>query len=610
MPSISAHGLAMHDDHAFLLYAVIFLAATVFVVPLSKRARLGAVLGYLVAGVVIGPHVLKLVADPELVLTFSEIGVVMLLFLLGLELSPQRLWVMRRLLFGLGATQMALVTLLFAAAGLLFGLPPAAAVIAGFGLALSSTAFGVQILAERAELTADHGRASFGVFLFQDLVAVPVLAIIPLLAAGQVVQAPRPVWQSVGMVVGSILLVVVAGRYLLRPVFRMVAATKSVEVFTATSLLVVLGTALLMQKAGLSMGLGAFLAGVLLADSEYRHELESHIEPFKGLLLGLFFMGVGMSLDLKLLGAQPGLLLALVSGVLGLQVAVMWAVGRAFRYSHRASLLLAALLASGGEFAFVVYSTAEKSGLLTSELGNLLNLVVALAMAVTPVLVIALAAMADRRAARNKPERAFDDIPDERADVVIAGFGRVGQFPGRLLAAQKIGFTVIEPSSEQVDFSRRFGSKLYYGDPARAEILRAARVGDAKVFILALDDPEHSVRVARVVRRLYPQLKIIARARNRQHVFKLMDLGIDEIVRETLHSSLKMSQMMLEEIGFSEQSAAERVERFLNFDEQLLREQHLVYDDESALIQNAAQARLDLEALFEADSSGMRERQR
>ena len=275
----------MHDDHTFLLYAVIFLAATVFAVPLSKRARLGAVLGYLVAGVVIGPQVLGLVADPELVLTFSEIGVVMLLFLLGLELSPQRLWVMRRLLFGLGAAQMGLVTALLAGAGLALGLPTAAALIAGFGLALSSTAFGVQILSERSELTADHGRASFGVFLFQDLVAVPVLALIPLLAAGEVIEATRPVWQSVLIVIGSIVLVVVAGRYLLRPVFRIVAATKLVEVFTATSLLVVLGTALLMQMAGLSMGLGAFLAGVLLADSEYRHALEAHIEPFKGCLL-------------------------------------------------------------------------------------------------------------------------------------------------------------------------------------------------------------------------------------------------------------------------------------------------------------------------------------
>jgi glutathione-regulated potassium-efflux system protein KefB len=596
----------MHDDHTFLLYAVIFLAATVFMVPLSKRARLGAVLGYLIAGVIIGPQVLGLVADPELVLTFSEIGVVMLLFLLGLELSPQRLWVMRRLLFGLGATQMGLVTALFAAAGLALGLPLAAALIAGFGLALSSTAFGVQILSERSELTADHGRATFGVFLFQDLVAVPVLALIPLLAAGEVVESSRPAWLSVVIVLGSILAVVIAGRYLLRPVFRVVAATQLVEVFTATALLVVLGTALLMQMAGLSMGLGAFLAGVLLADSEYRHELESHIEPFKGLLLGLFFMGVGMNLNLALLGAQPLTVLGLVCGVLVLQVTVMWAVGRVFRYNERSSLLLAALLASGGEFAFVVFASAQRSQLLTPDLAAVLNLVVALAMALTPFLVLGLAAFADRRAQRAQPARPPDAIPDERVDVVIAGFGRVGQIPGRVLAAQKIPFTVIEPSSEQVDFSRRFGTKLYYGDPARPEILRAARVGEAKVLILALDDPEHSLRVARAMRRLYPKVHIIARARNRQHAFKLMDLGVDDIVRETLYSSLLMTRHLLEQIGVDARTAAARVDSFHQFDEQLLREQHLVYDDESALIQSTEQSRKDLLALFEAGSSGIK----
>ncbi|GMU42880.1 MAG: cation:proton antiporter [Xanthomonadales bacterium] len=596
----------MHDDHRFLLYAVIFLAATVFAVPLSKRAQLGAVLGYLVAGVVIGPQALGLVADAELVLTFSEIGVVMLLFLLGLELSPQRLWLMRRLLLGLGATQMGLVTALLAVAGLALGLPLAAALIAAFGLALSSTAFGVQILSERSELTSEHGRGAFGVFLFQDLVAVPALALIPLLAAGEVQSAARPAWQSVGLVIGSILAVVVAGRWLLRPLFRIVANTGLVEVFTATSLLVVLGTALLMQQAGLSMGLGAFLAGVLLADSEYRHELESHIEPFKGLLLGLFFMGVGMALDLRLLAALPLVVAALVVGVLGLQVTVMWAVGRAFRYSQRASLLLAALLASGGEFAFVVFATAEQARLLEPRLAGLLNLVVALSMALTPLLVLGLAALADRRAAQAAPKRPYDELPGERVDVVIAGFGRVGQIPGRLLAAQRIPYTVIEPSSEQVDFSRRFGNKLYYGDPARPEILRAARVGEAKVFVLALDDPEHSLRVARVLRRLYPQVRVLARARNRQHAFKLMDLGVEDIIRETLLSSLEIARRTLTGIGMSAAEAAERAERFHEFDERLLVEQHLVYDDESALVQSSEDARRELLALFEADTAGDR----
>lgn len=591
----------MHDAHGFLLYAVVFLAAAIVAVVISKQAKMGAVLGYLLAGVVVGPEALKLVSDPETVLTFSEIGVVMLLFVLGLELSPQRLWVMRRVLFGLGASQMFLVTAVFALAGWWLGLPTVAAIIAGFGLALSSTAFGVQILSERGELTAEHGRGCFGVFLFQDLVAVPVLALIPLLAAGEVAQTNRDPWVSAALVVGAIALVVVAGRYLLRPVFRAVAKTDSVEVFTAVALLVVLGTALLMHEVGLSMGLGAFLAGVLLADSEYRHELESHIEPFKGLLLGLFFMGVGMSLELQRLYSAPVLVLGILVAVLLVQVAAMWAVARAFGYTHRQSLLLAALLASGGEFAFVVFATAQGSGLISADLAGLLNLVVALAMACTPFMVLGMAAFSDRHEAAHTAKREFDTIPDQHADVVIAGFGRVGQVPGRILAAHQTPFTVIEPSAEQVDFSRRFGSKLYFGDPARPELLRAARVGEAKVFVLAIDDAEHSVRVARTVRRLYPQVKIIARARNRQHAFKLMDLGIDPIIRETLHSSLLMTQKVLEELGMTPADAAERVERFRAFDEKLLFEQHLVYDDESALIQSSDQARRDLIALFEAD---------
>lgn len=597
----------MEPSSSFLVHAVILLAAAVVMVPIARRLGLGAVLGYLLAGVLVGPQVLGALADPQSVLTISEIGVVMLLFLLGLELSPARLWAMRRVLFGLGATQLTLVTLVFAAAALALGLPLVAALVAGFGLALSSTAFALQILGERAEIASEHGRAAFGVSLFQDLVAIPVLALIPLLAAGEVAQSDRPAWQSLALVIGSILAVVVAGRYLLRPLFRVVAESRIVELFAATALLVVLGTAALMQVAGLSMGLGAFIAGVLLADSEYRHELESHIEPIKGLLLGLFFVGVGMNLDLRLLAAAPVTIGGIVLAVLIGQVLVMWAVGRYFRYSHRAALLLAALLASGSEFAFVVYATAERAGLLAGDIAAKLNLVVALAMAATPLLVALVARIGERLGTRGAAARAFDELPGEKVAVVIAGFGRVGQIPGRLLAANRIPYTVIEPSADQVDFSRRFGSVVHYGDPARPEILRAARVGEAKVFVLAIDDPEHSVRVARTLRRLYPELPVIARARNRQHAFALMDLGIGCIVRETLLSSLEMSRQMLAVMG--DPAAAEKIERFRAFDEHLLAEQHLLHKDEAALIQSAQQARMELEALFKAAAdSGGRER--
>jgi glutathione-regulated potassium-efflux system protein KefB len=589
-------------NHASALVpAVVFLAAAVIAVPLSKRLKLGAVIGYLLAGILIGPQVLKLITDQATVLAFSELGVVFLLFVLGLELSPQRLWVMRKHLFGMGSAQMVLVTSVIAGVAFFSGWSLAAALIAGFGLALSSTAFALQILAERDEVSSEHGRASFGVLLFQDLIAVPVLALIPLFGAHQAESATRPFWQSALLVVAAVAAVIFAGRYLLRPVFRLVARLKMSELFTAVSLLVVLGTALLMQNVGLSMGLGAFLAGMLLADSEYSHEVEGHIEPFKGLLLGLFFMAVGMNLDLNLLLAKPLLVLGLVAGIALLQMLLMWAVGRFFGQTHPSSLLLAALLASGGEFAFVVFKTAQDATLLDAPTAALLNVVVAVAMGITPLLVLGVQLLSQKMTTATPP-RPFDEIQVDAAKVIIAGFGRVGQIPARVLAAQKIPFTVIDPDTNVVDLARRFGGLVYYGDTTRPETLRAAKIEQAEVFILALDDMERSIRTARVVKRLNPTVKIIARARNRRHAHKLMDLGIDDAVRETLHSALQMTHKMLEELGFSPEMAADRVMRFRTLDENALKEQFLFHDDEQALIQSAAQYRDELEALFESDS--------
>ncbi len=589
-------------NHASALVpAVVFLSAAVCAVLLSKRLKLGAVIGYLLAGVVIGPQVLKLITDETTVLAFSELGVVFLLFVLGLELSPQRLWVMRRHLFGMGSTQMLLVTAAIAIVAKLSGLSTAAAVIAGFGLALSSTAFTLQILAERDEVASEHGRASFGVLLFQDLVAVPVLALIPLFGARQAAVSTRPFWQSTLLVVAAVAGVIFAGRYLLRPIFRVVARSKMSELFTAVSLLVVLGTALLMQKVGLSMGLGAFLAGMLLADSEYSHEVEGHIEPFKGLLLGLFFMAVGMNLDLHLLLAKPALIFALVAGIAVLQMLLMWAVARAFGQTHPSALLLAALLASGGEFAFVVFKTAETAALLDVATAALLNVVVAVAMGITPLLVLGVH-FVSKKLAVAAPVRPFDEITSDAAKVIIAGFGRVGQIPARVLAAQKIPFTVIDPDTEIVDFARKFGGNVFYGDTTRPETLRAAKIEQAQVLVLALEDMDRSIRTARVAKKLNPTLKIIARARNRRHAHKLMDLGIDDAVRETLHSALLITHKVLEELGFSTEMAADRVSRFRVLDENSLKEQFLFHDDEQALIQSVAQSRTELAALFEADS--------
>ncbi|MDN5924979.1 MAG: monovalent cation:proton antiporter-2 (CPA2) family protein [Xanthomonadales bacterium] len=593
----------MHTGH-LLTVALIFLLATVIAVPLAKRFKLGAVLGYLIAGALIGPHVLHLINNPDNVASVSELGIVLLLFIIGLELSPHRLWVMRRAVFGTGLAQVLASGLVIAALAYWgFHLPGKTALVIGFGLALSSTAFGLQILAERKELATAPGRQAFAVLLFQDLAAIPLIAAVPLLG-GVAVHSTGGDGHS-GMaalrVVLAIALVVIGGRYLLRPLFRMVARTNLLEVSVAMALLVVLGTAWLMEQVGVSMALGAFLAGVLLADSEYRHELESHLEPFKGLLLGLFFISVGMSADLPLLLHKPVLVLALVLALSLLKAPLLWLAGRVLgKLDGRDGLRLAILLASGGEFAFVVFKLAADEHLLSAGQHHLLVLVITLSMAATPLLVLTLARLLGVRP--KQPTREFDAIDAATPRVIIAGFGRVGQIVTRVLRAQHIPFVALENSIDQVDASRRFGgTSIFYGDPARADLLRAAQADKAEVFVLATDDPQANVRTARIVRQLYPHLKIVARARNRQHAFRLMDLNADAVVRETFHSSLEMTRDVLKLLGLPDTLARERVERFRQQDEALLRTQHLVYDDETQLVQTMREASAELEQLFDAD---------
>ena len=589
--------------------AVVFLLATVIAVPLTKRFRLGSVLGYLLAGVVIGPQVLRLVEDTGGVSSISELGIVLMLFVIGLELSPQRLWVMRRSVFGTGLLQvLASMLAIGAVAYWLFGLTGKAAVIVGGSLALSSTAFGLQILAERKEAGSAYGRQAFSILLFQDLAAIPLIAAVPLLASSSA--ATGLDLSGLLRTVGVILAVVVGGRYLLRPVFRFVARADSVEVSTATALLVVMGVALIMETAGVSATLGAFLAGVLLADSEYRHEMESHIEPFKGLLLGLFFISVGMSMDLSLLLHRPGLILALVGALLALKGILLWPLGRLSGGLNRSDALrLVVLLACGGEFAFVVLRQAAEEGLIGITQRDTLILVITLSMALTPLLVVLSARGLNLRP--RKPTREFDTIDTDPPRVIIAGFGRMGQIVARVLRAQGISFVALEHSVEQVDFSRRFETvNLFFGDPARPELLRAAQAGKAEVMVLTTDDPEANLRTARLVRRQYPAPQIVARARNRQHVFRLMDMGIDDPVRETFYSSLKMTRMTLEALGLSPEMASDRVERFLRYDEELIRKQALVYDDETKLVQSTRDALSDLQQLFEADAAPGAERRR
>ena len=568
----------MHGQGNLELF-LIFLLAAVVAVPLFRRFGLGAVLGYLVAGVAMGPFGLRLVKDPASVLGFSELGVVLLLFVIGLELSPARLWVMRRPVFGVGGLQVLITALALGAITALLGLGWKANLVIGLGLALSSTAVGLQLLAERKELNTGFGRLAFAILLFQDLAAIPLLALIPLLGEAKAASQSAPPLDAVLRALGMIAVVVIGGRLLLRQLFRAVAWTKMPEVFTATSLLVVVGTAWLMQWGGLSMGLGAFLAGVLLADSEFRHELEAQIEPFKGLLLGLFFIAVGMSIDVHRVMAEPVLIAEGVAVLLLLKAAILVLLGlRPGKLPAREALMLGAVLALGGEFAFVVFAEALRVGLIDAVSRWLLE---------HPA---------------PKHERPADPIDQDNPRVIIAGFGRMGQIVGRMLRAQGVPFTALENSVEQVELQRRFGNLIYFGDPSRADLLRAAHADRAEIFVLTTDDAEANVRTARLLRRQFPHLKVLARARNRQHAFKLMDLGVDEVVRETLHSSLELGQRTLEALGVPAEVAAERRARFLRHDEQLLKEQYLVYDDEAALIQSSQQARQDLEKLFEADA--------
>ncbi|WP_437924093.1 monovalent cation:proton antiporter-2 (CPA2) family protein [Sorangium sp. So ce291] len=585
---------------SLLSHAAVFLGAAVVAVPLFKRIGLGAVLGYLVAGALLGPWGLRFITDVENILHFSELGVVLLLFLIGLELQPSRLWVLRRAVFGLGGAQVAVTGALIALIGVALGLRADTAAIAGVGLSLSSTAFVLQILGEKGQMQSQHGRSAFAILLFQDLAVIPLLAVLPLLGAGGGAPAEGSALASSLKAVAVLLAVVAGGRYLVRPVFRAIAAVHAHEIFTAAALLVVLGTALLMVQVGLSMSLGAFMAGVLLADSEYRHELEADIEPFKGLLMGLFFIAVGMSANIGLLIERPLLVLGLVLGMMALKAAVLLALGKASGHAAGSARDLALALPQGGEFAFVLFGLAAGQGIMDRLLSDLLVVVVTLSMALTP-LVLALGDQLIKRWQRTGPAREFDAIEDDDPRVIIAGYGRFGQIVSRVLRTRKIPFTALDASATQVDFVRRYGNKIYYGDASRLDLLRAARADKAKIFVLAIDDVASSVKTAEVVKRHFPELRIYARARNRQHAYQLMDIGVEVLERETFLSSLEVAARVLEGLGMREPEARATVARFRAHDERVLQRGHAVHNDEAKLIQAARQAAQELEGLFETD---------
>ncbi|MBD8682453.1 monovalent cation:proton antiporter-2 (CPA2) family protein [Pseudomonas sp. CFBP 13719] len=593
----------MPEEGNMLQAAVVFLLAAVIAVPLAKRLQLGAVLGYLFAGVVIGPQVLGWVGDPQSVSHISELGVVLLLFIIGLELSPKRLWVMRKAVFGVGLAQVLLTAVVIGAVALLgFGQPLNSAVVLGLGLALSSTAFGLQSLAERRELNAPHGRLAFAILLFQDIAAIPLIAMVPLLAGSGSDAGEGSTLDHSLRVLGSIAVVVVGGRYLLRPVFRIVARTGLQEVSTATALLVVIGTAWLMELAGVSMALGAFLAGLLLADSEYRHELESQIEPFKGLLLGLFFISVGMGANLGLLLESPALVLGLTVLLIGIKLPLLVLIGRlAGGLGRLSAVRLGIVLAAGGEFAFVVFKIGREQGLFDARLYDTLLLTITLSMALTPLLLLLCARLLRVKTPPVEVPDEYREIESDAPRVVIAGMGRMGQIVARILRAQKISFVALDTSVESIEFSRSFGHlPVFYGDPLRPEILRAAKVEQAEYFVIATDDPEINIKTAELVNRLYPHVKIIARARNRQHVHRLVDHGA-QAVRETYYSSLEITRRTLVGLGLSQSQADARINRFKRHDEQVLQAQHAIYDDEAKVMQTAQEARAELARLFESD---------
>jgi len=582
--------------------SLVYLAAAVLAVPLARLAGLGSIIGYLAAGIAIGPFVLGLVEDTEDILHFAEFGVVLMLFLVGLELEPRRLWALRRPIFGWGSVQLFGSALLLAALAVAAGFDWPLALVAALGLGMSSTAIALSALAERNLMPTTSGQSVLSVALLQDVAAIPILALVPLAVAGAASSAAEvSVWWTAARAVGVIALIVLGGRLLLRPALRWIAGSKTPEIFTAAALLLVVATAALMQAAGLSMALGAFLAGVLLAESEYRRELETDLEPFKSLLLGLFFIAVGMSIDFAVVLRNPGTVLAVVLVFLLVKGLVLWAMARALPIPKGERPVFVILLAQGGEFGFVVFQSAAQAGAIEAPVSSLLVAAVAISMLLTPLVLYA----ADRwciprLAGTERPALPEIDVP-QHAPVIIAGFGRYGQIVGRLLYANGYAATVLEHDAEQVEAVRRFGWKVYYGDATRLDLLRMAGAAEARVFVLAIDDVAQSVQVARLVSEHFPRLAIVARARNVTHYYELRNLGIEHVERETLDAALMSGRSVLERLGFERHQARTVALRFRERNIAQVEGMRAHHGDEDKLIALAKQGRQQLEEQFERE---------
>ncbi|MBV8270831.1 MAG: glutathione-regulated potassium-efflux system protein KefC [Cupriavidus sp.] len=598
------------NQHDFMIALVVFLVAAVVAVPLARRFGLGAVLGYLLAGAAIGPFALRLVTNVESILHFSEFGVVLMMFVIGLELEPRKLKNLRKTIFGYGTAQMAACALAVGILAALLGAPWQIAVVAGLGLALSSTAIAFATLAERNLMGTPAGAAGFGILLFQDIAAIPMIALLPLLAFDAADVAPHgpPHWQTAARAVAAIGIVVVGGRYLVRPALRFIARTDMREMFTAFALLLVVGIALMMDAVGVSMALGTFVAGVLLADSEYRHALEADIEPFKGLLLGLFFMAVGMSIDFGVLAQAPWKVLGLVAGFVLVKTLVLTLLAPRFGIARGQWLLFGLLISQGGEFAFVVFSVAGNAGLLPERTEALLVLIVALSMVATPLMLLVFdRVIAPRLNALTR--RPDDAIPPQHNPVIIAGFGRFGQIIGRLLYAQGIGVTVLDHDPDQIEFLRQYGFKIFYGDATRVDLLEAAGAGEAKILVVAIDGMEDSLALIDRVRERWPELTIYARARHVSHVYQLKDRGVETYERELFEGSLMMGRRVLEGLGFDPSDARNVALRFRRHNMQGINRFYPYYTDQKKLVSLTKQARDELEEMFRQDREQRQKRE-
>ena len=581
----------------WLTYGFTYLAAAVIAVPIARALGLGAIIGYLAAGIAIGPWGLALVSNVQDILHFAEFGVVLMLFLVGLELQPSRLWSLRRPIFGLGTAQVLGCAALLWAGAWAWGLPWRVGLVGALGLALSSTAIALQVIDERNLMGTDSGQKAFSILLFQDVAAIPILALLPLLGVGGPAHAhgTQDLLPEALKIVGVVGAIVLGGRLLLRPLLRWIARSKTPEIFTAASLFLVVGIAMLMLSVGLSMALGAFLAGVLLADSEYRRELETDIEPFKGLLLGLFFIAVGMSIDFGVIAHHPFAMLGLLLGFLAIKAAVIWLLARVTAMAYQERPLFTLLLAQGGEFAFVVFQSGATFGAIAPDHASLLIGAVALSMLMGPLLLVWLdRVLLQRHATLQSAPQAQEISEPQSAPVIIAGFGRYGQIVARMMLAQGVPATVLDHSVEMLEVAHTFGYRVFYGDATRVNLLRMAGAQQARILVVAVDAPEQSLKIVQLAKKHFPHLHIVARARDVTHWHALRDLGVQHVERELFESSLRTARTVLELTGLSQADADALAERFRAHNIALSERMYEHHNDREAMIAVARQGRQQL----------------